>query len=363
MWRKIQFPTSSPAPVDLWTKEILLKQGALVRSLSLDLSKNCSEPEGLAECDPFYDNLVSEMQYGDQQSLSPKSVRDMINRCPNVSTLHISYELIRTPEDALAVSSFLSDLVPLMTNLKQLRQLSLVDRMGEGHMISFPSKLIHGLPLLESIKCYGLVVSTDQGELRDGSFGFDIAQLQNLSALQLIEIEGIDERWCLYNWPKKISDLTIYCCGDLSSSSAYRIIRHIAPCLTNLDLAFDQGNGSWEIDPEWNPGNRFSLPSMIDLKLCTRNPHLLDSFQDCISLECLEWTYITLERCQTLSGILFRATWPHLKKLVVDPIYYVDEDDRDPRDQEIEDELASLEKFCEHANIKAKIRRRRRQDD
>ncbi|EGG05798.1 uncharacterized protein MELLADRAFT_107264 [Melampsora larici-populina 98AG31] len=46
LWRKLQFPTSLPAPIDLWTKDILLKQGSYVKSLSLFLSENCSESPG-----------------------------------------------------------------------------------------------------------------------------------------------------------------------------------------------------------------------------------------------------------------------------------------------------------------------------
>lgn len=223
--------------------------------------------------------------------------------------------------------------------------------------IRIPSKLIPGLPLLESLRCVEMVVSSDQGRLGDGSFGSDLSKLQHLSTLHLVDIEGIDEHWCLYNWPKMITNLTISGCSGISPSSAYQIIHHIAPCLKNLRLIFEHGDGSWEVDPSWNPGRRFSLPLLTDLALCTRNKHLLDSFQECKSLGCLQWIYKTSEHCKTLRGILFRPTWPQLKELTVTPHYWRNGEDHPDPDQAIEDELASFEEYCKQANIKGTIRR------
>ncbi|EGG01930.1 uncharacterized protein MELLADRAFT_66717 [Melampsora larici-populina 98AG31] len=315
LWQKLQFPTRLPAPIGLWTNDILLKQGSLVRSLTLELSENCSKPEGSVEYDPYYDNLILNMEDEDPERVSPKNAKDLITRCPNLSELEIRYEVFGESEDAVEVTGFLSDLIPLIISLKHLRQLSLITYLGNGPMVIFPSELLLGLPLLESLSC-------------------------------------IDEQWCLYNWPKIITLLTIHSCGDLSPSLACRIIRHIAPCLQDLRLGFEQGDGSWEIDPSWIPGHRLDLPSLTYLKLCTRNPHLLDSFQDCKSLTLLGWTYITLEHCRILSGIVFRPAWPQLKKLVVTRGHDVDQNALNPRNRAIiEDELVSLEHHCKQANI------------
>lgn len=359
LWQKLHFPTRLQAPIDLWTEEILLKQGSLVRTLELSLGENCSLPDGVEERDPFYDNLTIDMEDDhERECVSPKNAKDLITRCPNLSELEIRYELIGDQEDADQVSRFLSDLSPLIGRLKQLRQLSFVCYMDLGPAIKFPSKLILDLPLLESLKCREMVVLSNEGRIGNASFGSDLSKLRHLSTLQLIDIEGIDEHWCLYDWPKTITNLTIHSCGNLSPSSTYKIIHHIAPCLTNLWLGFEKGDGIWEIDPNWNPGYRFSLPSLADLRLCTRNAYLLESFQDCKSLMCLDWDYVKLEHCRALSGILFRAPWPQLKKLAV-RTFWTSQEARDPRDQEIEAELVSLEKYCEQAYIKAEIQRRR----
>lgn len=292
------------------------------------------------------------MEDEDPERVSPKNATDLITRCPNLSELDISYEVFGELEDAVVVSAFLSDLVPLIISLKHLRQFSLTTYLGKGPIVIFPSKLLLGLPLLESLSCIGIVLSSDQGNLGDGSFGLILSKLQHLSTLELIDVVGIDEQWCLYNWPKIITLLTIHSCGDLSPSLACRIIHHIAPCLQDLRLGFEQGDGSWEIDPSWNLGHRFSFPSLTYLKLCTRNPHLLDSFQDCKSLTLLGWKYITLEQCRILSGIVFRPAWPQLKKLVLTRGDDVDKTTPDPRNRAIiEDELVSLEHHCKQANI------------
>ncbi|EGG04373.1 uncharacterized protein MELLADRAFT_64932 [Melampsora larici-populina 98AG31] len=356
--QKLQFPTRLPAPIDLWTKDILLKQGSLVRSLSLDLSKNCSRPEGSVDRDPFYDNLNINMDYIDEERVSPKNAKDLITRCPNLSKLEISYTLRGDTEDGVQLSAFLLDLVPLISSLKHLRHMSLLNYMGEENAVKLPSELIVGLPLLESLRLTGLTVLLDQGTLGEDSFGYNLSKLRHLSELDLCGIGGISEKWCLYNWAETITHLEIYRCGNLSPISAHRIVHHIAPRLKSLTLSFDQDDGSWAIDPSLNSRLCFSLPYLNHLLLCTRNPNLLGSFQDCKSLHYLEWTYVRLEHCRTLSGFLFRPTWPQLKKLAVYENISLNEEARDPRDQEIEDELVSLEKYCEQANIKAKIHRR-----
>ncbi|EGG04166.1 uncharacterized protein MELLADRAFT_65109 [Melampsora larici-populina 98AG31] len=354
LWRKLEFPTRLPAPIDIWTEDIILRQGSLVRSLTLHLSQNCSQPDGVVDRDPFYDNLTVDMEHGDPERVSPKNAKNLINRSPNLSELKIDYIHRRRSDDSLGVSAFLSELVPLITSLKHLRQLSLITNfIRSGAMIKSPAKLILGLPLLESLQCGGMILSSDQGGLGDGSFGFELSKLQHLSTLHLTGIKGIDKHWCLYNWPKTITNLTVDWCDNLSPSSAHQIIHHIAPRLKNLGLSFKQSDDSWESNTGWNPGHLFSLPSLTDLQLHTWNRHLLDSFRDCESLGCLEWTYITLEDCRTLSGILSRATWPQLKRLVVNPSLFFPRDAPDAQDQAIRDELDSMEDYCKQANIEA----------
>ncbi|EGG07747.1 uncharacterized protein MELLADRAFT_116215 [Melampsora larici-populina 98AG31] len=69
LWRKLEFPSSLPAPIDLWTEDILVRQGAHVQTLKVMLSKNCSKPPGqFAKEEPFYDNL-SPLYYVDRLEL------------------------------------------------------------------------------------------------------------------------------------------------------------------------------------------------------------------------------------------------------------------------------------------------------
>ncbi|EGG04164.1 uncharacterized protein MELLADRAFT_108721 [Melampsora larici-populina 98AG31] len=359
LWRRLKFPTRLPAPIDLWTKDILLKQGSLVQSLELELSKNCGKPVGFAERDSFYDNLTIQSQFG-VQCISPENVKKLIHLCFNLSTLNFWYELDGEPGAGVEVFNFLLDLSPLITGLKQLRHLSLSYRASEENVLAFPSKLILGLPLLESLRCFDLDVSADQGSLGDGPPGLILSKLQHLSTLFLFSIEGINENWCLYDWPKKITHLRICRCNALSSTTVHQIIQHIAPHLKTLLLCFKEDDNSLETDSAWNAEIRFSLPHLIDLTLCAQNPHLLDSFRNCKSLRTLYWNYMTVEHCRTLNGILFRANWPELKNLTVLPNHYSQEDAQSPQYQAIEGELVWLENYCEEADIKAVIHRRRR---
>lgn len=359
LWRKVQFPSRLQAPLELWTKNILLKQGSLVRSLSFQLAEECSKPYGSVGRDPFYDNLTIDTDEN-HEWISPNNVKLLIDLCPNISTLSMDYGYHEEPGEEGGIEDFLSTLAPRISSLQQLRELIIVDGMERNVSIEFPSKLIGSLPLLESLTCSGIAVSVDHQRLGDDSFGFNLCQLKSLSKLHLKEIEGMNESWCHYDWPKKITHLTIDCCSNLSTSSAHRIIQHIAPFLKHLKLYFDQGDGSWQIDTSWKPGTRFSLPSLTDLQLRTRNEHLLDSFQDCTSLRCLAWIYITLEHCKTLRENVLKPTWPQLKKLVVQPNHYLPHNAQEPPRQLIKDELILMYKYCDRAQIQAIIQKRRR---
>lgn len=361
LWRKLQFPTSLPAPIELWTEDILFRQGSYVRSLSLALSKNCSQPPGESfHHDSLYDNLIPGIHLDHRiECISPKNVKDLINRCHNISTLVMEYEYYEHFEDVGGTEAFLLNLIPMLSNLKHLRHFTLGESYNETIMNDFPSKLVASLPLLESLTCKGLAASGDRRKDGDGSFGFNLSNLRFLSRLHLLGFDDIDEDWCLYNWPTTITDLAICECGNLSPSSAHRIIHHIAPYLNKLELGFahQHGRDPRELDPSWNPQSRFSLPHLTELELFTWNPNLLESFRDCHSIICLKWTYMSLGHCRLLNTILREMCWPQVRTLTLIPHLYLRRSTRDLQSQEIEDQLNSLEKHCEQANMKVTIRR------
>ncbi|EGG00794.1 uncharacterized protein MELLADRAFT_111497 [Melampsora larici-populina 98AG31] len=353
LWRKLQFPTSLPAPIDQWTKDILFKQGQHVRYLSIGLSENCSvPPDEFVEIDPFYDNLTPyKDKYHHVAWISQKNAKALINGCPNVSEVDIEYEYLAKPENVGGTEIFLLELVPILSNLKQLRHLKLKDGYQKTIMNEFPSKIIGSLPLLESLTMGGLTAPGNQRTTGENSFGSNLSKLRYLSKLELWRIEDIDEDWCLYNWPKTITTLDLHECGDLSLSSAYKIIHHIAPYLTVLRLgfAYERGGEIKEIDSRWDPQTRFSLPNLTDLELCTGDANLLDSFEECNTLNSLHWCYMTSEHCRALSRTLFKATWPQLKKLDVAPWMFLNGSDLGTQSQELEDQFLALEKYCKEA--------------
>lgn len=357
-FQKLEFPSSLPAPMDLWTEDILLRQGSHVQSLSLTLSPNCSKPPGeFDEYPPFYDNLICKEFRDDlEERISPENVRALINRCPQLSTLNILYECPEDDEDEGGTEAFLIDLIPLLSTLKHLRHFSLEDVYDAMIMNEFPVKLVCGLPLLESFTWRG---HSDQGKLGDDSFGLNLSKLKFLSRLHLSGVSNIDESWCLYDWPNTITDLAFRDCVKLSPSLAHKIIHRIAPCVTKLQLRsfVIAGDESWAIDSNWYPRLRFSLPFLADLDLCTRSVKSLDSFRDCNAIICIRWAVWSSDHCRSLNKIVFQNTWSQLKKVVSDRQIWHNFPNRDLQPEVVEDILISLEKHCAKANIKAIIHR------
>ncbi|KAH9812080.1 hypothetical protein DFH28DRAFT_1084593 [Melampsora americana] len=361
LWQKLQFPTSLPAPIDLWTEDLLLKHGSYVHSLSLILSENCSRPLNSVteyDYDPFYDNLipVSGNEYRAKR-ISPKNVTDLIERCPNLSTLNMQFDYVEPDEDEdgeVGMAAFVMSLAPLIISLKQLRHLTLADNCTMTIMNDLPSKLISNLPLLESFTCNGIDTSGDHQQLGVESFGFNLSKLKYLSRLDFSLSEDIDESWT-------ITDIRIHNCWRILPSSAHQIIQHIAPGLKKLDLCFShQRRGDvGELDPAWNPQRRFSLPFLTDLKLSVWYANFLDSFQDCTSMNDLEWIYRSLEHCQSLNENLLKASWPQLKTLVVEPygLHALLPSDLDDQREELNEEIVLLQKYCDQFNVESLIYR------
>ncbi|EGF97539.1 uncharacterized protein MELLADRAFT_114259 [Melampsora larici-populina 98AG31] len=354
LWRKLELPSSLPAPIDLWTEDILLKRGSHVRSLALTLSDNCKKPPGEFSYDPFYDNLILEDEHV-PQPISPQNVRDLIIRCPNISTLDLRYEYDEDNEDVGRTNAFLSDLVPLLSSLKQLQKLELDGRHNTTMMTDFPAKVVGSLPLLKSLAIWVPTSSGDSPKVGDASLGFNLSKLQYLSRLELFSNEDIDEKWCLHDWPKTITYLELRRCRQLSFSSALRIIHHISPYLTTLKLnTNEQDDDSFEINSTWDPPSHLGFPFLTTLELSTREPRSLLSFRECKTLLNLEWHCTTLEHCRSLEAILWKATWPHLKELNA-CIYHLSRLSQ-VQYQEWNDRLVSVGTFCKKYDVNSVLR-------
>lgn len=355
LWRRLEFPTFLPAPIDLWTEDILLKQGSYVRSLSLLLNQNCSQPPGgPAVYDSFYDNLITDLEnITAVNSISPDNAESLIDRCPNLSTLEIEFDYAEPDEDEGPIAAFVLDLLPRLTSLKQLRHLTLVNNRANTIVNGLPPKLIGNLPLLESFTCAGLVTSGSDRRHGAESFGFNLAKLKSLSRLDLSQMD-IHDNWCLYDWPRTITHLKIHRCRGLSPSSTHRIIQHIAPYVKKLDIWFpyQEGTDIEELDLIRNPQRYFSLPFLTELNISALNNNLLASFQNCTSIRRLLWWYISLKHCQSLHKILSKSPWPQLKLVIGKPHHLLlGPSEFEQQYQETEDQLVVLEKYCEQVNL------------
>lgn len=143
------------------------------------------------QLDPFYDNLIPADGYL-LEDISPKNVRNLINRCPNLSTLDIEYDYYEDPEHAGGTENFLLDLIPLLSRLKQLRHLAVQGPYKMKNMNAFPTNVVASLPLLESFDFAGIAAFGGQPRFGDGSFGCNLSNLIFLSKLKLWFVDDID---------------------------------------------------------------------------------------------------------------------------------------------------------------------------
>lgn len=341
----------------LWTEDLLPKHGAHVKSLSLIISKNCSGPDDFVEHDPFYDNLSPEFAHDQIEFLSPNNVRGLIRQCPNLSALKIGYGFTEEPQYASGTEAFLLDLFSILKNPRQLRCLELGGQYSMQFATQFSRNIVTSLPFLESLAMDGFTASRDERKLGDGSFGSNLSELKFLSQLHLSGIVDIGVDWCLYDWSKRITDLSIRNCGNLSPSSAHQIVQYLAPNLKKLKLEFSYKphDATWEIDPNWTSENCFCLPYLTELELSPRNALFLESFKDCKSLRYLKWTYRTPTHCKMLNKMLLKATWPDLNKLVVVPYWCLEPTALDPPLWIIKEQLLLLEEYGKQASMNVTI--------
>ncbi|EGG08434.1 uncharacterized protein MELLADRAFT_104805 [Melampsora larici-populina 98AG31] len=360
LWRKLQFPTSLPAQMSLWTEHILPRQGTHVHSLSVGFSpmRGGSPYNEYTENDPFYDNRTLDFAYDRKELISAKNAKLLIERCPNISALTILCGYV--DNDLGRTESSLLDVVSMLSSLQQFRHLKVIAGGFQIKLMNeFALKAVSSLPLLETLMCGGAKAPGNQQKLGYGSFGLSLSKLKSLSRLHLYQFEDMNDKWRLFNWPKTLTHLTLQQCGALLPSSVCQIIPHIAPHLTylELDLAYEKFDDAWHVDQSWDPQSSLILPFLTNLKLSTRNAFLLLNFRDCKSLRYLQWTYRTLTHCQSLNEILFKAYWPHLGKIDIAPCFYL-HPLHEFGSTAYEDQLATLEKNCKQASIEVTIHSR-----
>ncbi|KAG0143986.1 hypothetical protein CROQUDRAFT_47978 [Cronartium quercuum f. sp. fusiforme G11] len=366
LWKRISFPTAMPAPIVIWM-DLLPKHGALVRSLSAELSDTSTKPFGEPLRNSFcYDNTDVQVKIGHVQStgsnfryirqgLSPQSVVYLLTQCPNLHTFELTFD---APVQAKPYSDYLHacllQMVPLISHLTQLRALTLINTQKPICLDKFLLDILAQLPLLDSFTCARLTMSNEGAQ----SLGRYLSQMNYLTKLSLYHVSAVNESWCLYNWPMRLDSLELHATSELVPSVAHRIIQHIAPNLSSLDLDFcdwfasessSDLNDEEEYDPDWTEQHRFSLPALTELFFEAWPLDLLPNFQECKNLRQLLYSYTALEDCCSLQKLVCSATWPQLQ--LIDLYNNLDWTVHQPDGPEIERHLDLLRKYCTSKNI------------
>ncbi|EGG08389.1 uncharacterized protein MELLADRAFT_105073 [Melampsora larici-populina 98AG31] len=278
LWQKVAFPTSLPAPISLWTGDLLLKHGNLVKSAQFDLEYVAlhQHPHEFSETEmSLLDNTsllhVSNFRF----KIGLLNIAKIFKVCPSLESVSISLQPSgRTSEWVSALAVRLRSPFQL---LPQLEHLQLKDHRYQGLSGNFIIDIIKELPSLISLELSRFKFF--RKESVEESFGWNLAQLKKLRKLSLECISCEDQTWTLNSWPEPLTNLEIRCCEGMTPEMAHRLL-----------------SDHYEII------------------------NLLVSFEDCRSLEVLEYHGDMYDdQWNSLKNLLSRRTWP---KLVVLDLCY-----------------------------------------
>ncbi|KAG0142079.1 hypothetical protein CROQUDRAFT_253832 [Cronartium quercuum f. sp. fusiforme G11] len=365
LWKKICFPTSIPAQLEKWTKDLLPKYGTFVQVADfqfsadwyLDPLKNATQPK--------YDNTLlapgdSAPKYLDEdgvrfQLLSPASITALLVHCPNLIELEMDCDLNEeTLDDETedAPDGLEARLITLFSRLPGLRRLTIKGDAQIQIRDECMAKIIEKLPLLETISC-------DCVERSPGGEGAhhlmqQLSQLKHLTSLQLEQVESVDGTWALAPWRPPLKVLKLVGCSHFAATDVHQLICCLGSQLTQLKLDFYEPSEYLPPTPEkrledreWMAKHQLCLPLLYTLKI-RNDPRLdiLSSFQECKALRTLVYDYMSPEMWCHLADLVCASTWPCLKILRIDqPQEY------DTSDWDIVISQNRLKEFCETKHI------------
>ncbi|EGG08391.1 uncharacterized protein MELLADRAFT_116038 [Melampsora larici-populina 98AG31] len=282
LWQKVAFPTSLPAPMSLWTGNLLLKHGNLVKSAEFDLE----------DVNAYQDAY----QDGHQEV------------CPALESVSLSLPPSEPQSEWLSTLRF-----RLKSAFKLLPSLQHLDLSNEGYVGrsgDFIIDIIKKTPSLTSLVLTDFKFAAKESE--EESLGWNLAQLQKLRKLELHSITCEDQTWTSETWTKPLTNLELDCCEGLTPDMMHRLLSGRTPFLTELNIEFHElGEDDVNI--------RFDLPALKTLILYLYEiPDLLllVSFVNCKSIEVLKYNgdiYDT--QWDSMKNLISQHAWPKLSVL------------------------------------------------
>lgn len=324
MWQKIKFPSAIPAPVSLWTEDLLLRHGHLVKLFEFELKDDCLIGTGFSPSEPKRnprDNTVrvrstesldwiEKIKYGfSSRGIGLVNVQDIIKACPFLETVSLDLACI-SPDEGWASRVALALQRPL-TSIPQLQCLKLGDRRMEGLPGEFVIDLLDNLPSLVSLTLRHFNFS--HKESIEESLGWNLGKHKTLRKLHLDRVTCDDGTWTLNSWPRRFETLEFDYTRGMSPHVLQRLLNGSAPLLTSLKLSLGDLSDEPRVD------FCFDLPALKCLHLQHYGTnHLLPSFEKCKSIEVILY-YLNMgpDEWDTVMHHLSRYTWPKLSILEV----------------------------------------------
>ncbi|EGG05705.1 uncharacterized protein MELLADRAFT_78042 [Melampsora larici-populina 98AG31] len=311
LWQDITFPTSVPAPMSLWTDDLLLKHAALVKSVEFELEDQIDRQGShqLSESErSLYDNtsLINDNEEDTRCGIGLLNIVKIFKVCSSIESVTVHLPMVGHDEWYSGLTVLLKSPFQLLPQLQHLRVLDDEHRVLSGDFII---DIIKILPSLTSLEINSFIFVQKQSE--EESLGWNVAQLQKLRKLTLWYITCEDHTWSLRSWPERLTSLKLQCCGEITLGMVHELISGNTPFLTQLHLGLDEDDMAYFTV-------QFDLPALESLHVDSQSRiDLLSSFENCKSIEFLGYNGdIDDNIWDSMKNQLSRRTWPKL--LVLD---------------------------------------------
>lgn len=313
LWQHIRFPSTMPAPVSLWTEDILLRHGHLVKSLELRLEDlTCNQDEDLSRLERSHQDNTSGCagtMFIDvtRQGIGVLNIKKLFRACPALASVAIDIPDYSIEPDLF--SSITSSLEHSFRLVPQLQHIKLSDTECDNLSGSFVIDILKQLPHLLSLELinfkFSPTVSTEK------SLGWNLAQHRNLCKLRLEGVTCEDQTWSLNSWPQRLKTLELEECPGLKPGMVQKLLSGNAPFLTTLQINLADG----EDDPD--ASGQTDVPALQRLILCDSiSFKLLASFQGCKNIEMITYAdYLKSNQWDLVKYFLSTSTWPKLLSL------------------------------------------------
>ncbi|EGG02727.1 uncharacterized protein MELLADRAFT_91153 [Melampsora larici-populina 98AG31] len=249
LWQHIRFPSALPAPVSLWTEDILSRHGHLVKSLELGLEDLTNiENEELSTLERSHqDNTSAGRSYFvdmSRQGIGVRSIKKIFRACPCLASVAIDIPDYSDEPDLFG--SIISGLKWSFGLVPQLQHLTLRDSECAKLPGVFVIDIHNHIPSLVSLEIidfkFGPTASTEK------SLGWKLAQHRNLRKLRLENVTCEDQTWTLNSWPQRLTTLDLEYCPGLTPGMVQKLLSGSAPFLTTLQITLMD----WEDDSDVN---------------------------------------------------------------------------------------------------------------